>query len=404
LLTPVTVSELSRRLKSVVESEFKFIFVTGEISNFKLHASSGHFYFTLKDESSQISAIMWSTRNNNLFYTPENGMKVIVKGRITLFESRGCYQIDVFEMKPYGIGELQIAFENLKNKLFGEGLFDESYKKPLPLFPEKIALITSESGAAIQDFLKVTRKRYPSVKLYLYSVNVQGKEASKLICKAIRNVNNSSLEFDAVVITRGGGSIEDLWCFNEESLAREIFNSKIPVVSAIGHEVDFTICDFVADLRAPTPSAAAEMIFPDSGELSEKTDRMENILKYSVTSKLENLKYDLDNMMRNYFFNKPKDLLDKYKTRIDEMSRKLESCTNEKITGLKNDLGNIEKLFKTLNPEEVLKRGFTIIKKKDKFITRKKYLKESDIINIKFYDGEAGAIVTDQLPLNLKNN
>ena len=260
---PITISELTDQIKTLVEQEFKFVYIVGEISNFKIHTASGHYYFILKDENAQVSAMMWSSRNKDLYFTPEEGMKVIIKGRITLFKSRGTYQVDVFEMEPFGMGELQVAFDKLKEKLLSEGLFDEEFKKPIPRFPSRVGLVTSETAAALHDFQNVTSRKYPIVELFLFPALMQGAGSAKSVCNAIRVANKPDFELDIIVITRGGGSIEDLWTFNEEGVAMEVFNSKVPVVSAIGHEIDYTICDFVADLRAPTPSAAAEMIFLD---------------------------------------------------------------------------------------------------------------------------------------------
>lgn len=392
---PISVSELTRKIRELLESEFKFVYIVGEISNFKLHIASGHFYFTLKDDRAQISANMWNSRNRELIFTPENGMKVIIKGRVTLYESKGTYQIDVFEMMPYGIGELQIAFEKLRQKLFEEGLFGEENKKPIPEFPERVGIITSESSAALQDFLKVTRKRYPIVELYLIHANVQNTGSVENICRAIRIANKSKVNLDVLVITRGGGSMEDLWSFNEEKVAREIFNSQIPIVTAIGHEVDFTICDFVADLRAPTPSAAAEMIFPDKSELIKRINECEYDIKDCVISKLNSLKYLLDNISNNYYFKRPLDLINENKIKLDDINNSLESSVEKKLFNLGRCLDSSEKLLKNISPEQTLKRGFTMIIKEERLISRKNKIKKDDNIEIRFYDGERKAIVND---------
>ena len=315
---PITISELTDQIKSLVEQEFKFVYIVGEISNFKMHTASGHFYFVLKDENAQVSALMWNSRNKDLYFTPEEGMKVIVKGRITLFKSRGTYQVDVFEMEPFGMGELQVAFDKLKEKLLLEGLFDEEFKKPIPRFPSKVGLITSETAAALQDFQNVTSRRYPIVELFLFPALMQGAGSAKSVCNAIRVASKKEFELDIIVITRGGGSIEDLWTFNEETVAREVFNSNVPVVSAIGHEIDYTICDFVSDLRAPTPSAAAEMIFPDKTELLERINQFDYNSKIYLSERLSYYQSELENISKNYFFNKPLDLLGEYSLKIDE--------------------------------------------------------------------------------------
>ncbi len=392
LTQPISVTELSRYIRSVIEHEFSFVYVTGEISNFKKH-TSGHFYFTLKDEKSQISANMWESRNKELFFNPENGMKVLVKGRITVYETRGSYQIDIYEMQPAGLGELQFAFEKLKQKLFEEGLFDETKKKTLPDYPERVGIITSESGAALQDFLKVTQKRYPIVKLYLINASVQGAGSIGSIIRGIRTGNRADLNLDILVIARGGGSIEDLWSFNEEKVAREIFKSGVPVVSAIGHEIDFTICDFVADLRAPTPSAAAEMIFPDLREMSKKVLVYSSELRNIIDSKLNNLKRVLDNSSSNYYFRRISDIVNEYKFRLDEYERRMENKIKEKFNNVKTILYTNEKLLNSLSPERVLKRGFTMVTKNKKVISSRVKLKKYDNVGIRFHDGETNAVI-----------
>jgi len=389
----ITVSELSRKIRSVIENDFKVISVVGEISNFR-HHQSGHFYFTLKDDKSQIGANMWSSNNILLRFKPEDGMKVIVKGRVTVYESRGSYQIDVWEMERAGEGELQFAFEELKRKLFEEGLFDQVHKKELPEFPARVGLITSEAGAAYHDFVKITKKRYPFVKLFLISAMMQGASAPLSIINAIRIGNKSKYKPEMLVIARGGGSAEDLSCFNNEKLAREIFASEIPVVSAIGHEIDFTIVDFVSDLRAPTPSAAAEMIFPDKAELMKKLNSMNYELGNSVFTKFSNMKNQLNSISNNYYFKRPADILNQYRFTLDENEKLLQSIPARKLNGMKTILDSTEKLLNSLAPEQVLKRGFTIITRDNKVMSRKSMVKTDDNIEIKFFDGVSGARIT----------
>jgi len=393
--TPLTVSELTREIKHNIENQFQFVYVVAEISNFKHHIASGHYYFTLKDEKAQISANMWNSRTKDLSFVPDNGKKVLVKGRVTLYEIRGTYQIDVFEMLPYGVGDLQIAFEQLKQKLFDEGLFREDHKKKIPLFSERVGVITSESGAALQDFIKVTSKRYPVVKLFLIHANMQGAGSPESICKAIRFANeNKSLDLDILVITRGGGSIEDLWSFNDENVAREIYKSEIPIVTAIGHEVDFTISDFVADLRAATPSAAAENIFPDQAELYKYLFDAKSDLDDIVNTKLKKIKALLENFSNNYYFKRPADLLNENKIRLDEINRELYETVKDKLINLKSFLNNSEKLVKSIGPEQTLKRGFALIKKGGNIISRKSKIKSKDKVEIIFYDGEVQSIIS----------
>ena len=393
MIKPVSISELTREIKTIIEEEFSYVYVTGEISNFKDH-SSGHYYFTLKDDKAQINAIMWSSRNKDLIFKPESGMKVTAKGRITLYETRGSYQIDVFEMLPAGEGELQMAFERLKQKLFDEGLFSDIHKKELPEFPERVGVITSGTGAALQDFIRVTEKRFPVTKLMLFPANMQGAGSAESVIKAIKQANKNYPEIDILVITRGGGSIEDLWTFNDEVLARAIFDSEIPVVSAIGHEIDFTISDFVADLRAPTPSAAAEMIFPDKNELLRNLNDYGSELRNSVRDKIANLKKFLDSISGNYYIRRVTDVINEYNFRLDEINRKMDSEVSDSFRNMKNILDTSEKILNSLNPDMVLKRGFTIISipEKDKIITRKKMLTKNEAVKIRFYDGEADAV------------
>lgn len=435
---PLTISELTRNIKTLLESNFSSLLVVGEISNFKRHSQSGHCYFVLKDEGAILNATLWNSRYQELKFTPQDGQKVLAQGRITVYEPRGNYQFDVFEMQPYGIGELQLAFEQLKEKLRKEGLFERRFKKPLPEFPMKVAIITSETGAVIRDFKTVTAKRFPIAKIYLLPVRVQGPGSVEDVCRALEFANSSGYDFDVIVLARGGGSLEDLWTFNEEAVARAVFKSQIPVVSAIGHEVDFTICDFVADLRAPTPSAAAEMIFPDRADLLERLKQIEYNLHYDVKDRIRNLKDTLDSLSKNYFFNKPRDILLDYKIRLDDMYKDLSNMVNNRLKGFKDTVENserllrqlkasfrfknyrltmdesynrlkrsvnnrlmglktavdgIEKVFQQINPELTLKRGYTYILRDNKAITRSKELKTSDEVEIVFYDGKNKAVI-----------
>src|SRR3989337_4521371 len=257
----LTVSELTKEIKQTLEDKFEQVSVQGEISNFKAHVS-GHWYFSLKDANASISCAMWKGLNNYVFFTPQDGMKIIVSGRITVYPPRGSYQIDVRSMKPAGVGELQAAFEMLKRKLADEGLFDEIHKKPMPSFPQKIGIVTAKDGAAFQDMISVAERRFPLVELVISPARVQGSGAAESIVESLKLLNKQN-DIDLIIVARGGGRIQDLWAFNEEIVAREIFASKIPIVTGIGHEVDFTISDFVADLRAPTPSAAMEIATPN---------------------------------------------------------------------------------------------------------------------------------------------
>lgn len=398
----LTISELTSQIKFHIEEKFGFVHVLGEISNFKIHHQSGHYYFTLKDENARIQAVMWKARNQSLPFTPEDGMQVVVKGRITVYPGRGTYQVDVWDIKPQGIGELQLRFERLKQKLMEEGLFDESHKKPIPAFPETVALITSRGGAAIKDFINIINRRYPLLQIYLFPVTVQGSDAPQSIIKALKDIQNLSKKgiiekIDMIVITRGGGSFEDLFPFNDESLARAIFKCAIPTVSAIGHEIDYTICDFVADLRAPTPSAAAELITPDISQLVENIDKISYFSRSFVQSKLVSLHNSVKEVENSYYFKRPKDLINNNYQKLDDISRNLESDLKEKFKYFESHLNHIEKTLYHINPVHNLKKGYTLIRKykqpglfenteKGKIIPRASLLKRKDDVEIEFYD------------------
>ncbi|MCB0725410.1 MAG: exodeoxyribonuclease VII large subunit [Ignavibacteriae bacterium] len=391
MINPITVSELSQELKFLIEQNFPFIYITGEISNFKIHTASGHYYFSVKDDKAQISCVMWSSRNRFLHVTPEDGMKVVIKGRVTVYEGRGTYQIDVFEVEPAGVGELQRAFERLKEQLQEEGLFDEEHKKDLPEFPQRVGIITSETGAAMHDFCNVTSKRYPNAEIFLFPVTVQGAIAAGTIVTAIKKAHTLKPGLDVLVLARGGGSLEDLWSFNEERVARAIYDAEIPIVSAIGHEIDFTIADFVADLRAPTPSAAAELIFPDKKELLERIKQFEYYIYGAIIDKINNLREILDALEGSYAFNRPMDILDEYKYRLDEIDRSVERTIKEKFYSLNNSLNYIDKILKNVDPQTIMRRGYAVVKRNDEVVSRAEGLKSKDDVSISFFDGSKEA-------------
>ena len=391
MINPITVSELSQELKFLIEQNFPFIYITGEISNFKIHTASGHYYFSVKDDKAQISCVMWSSRNRFLHVTPEDGMKVVIKGRVTVYEGRGTYQIDVFEVDPAGVGELQRAFERLKEQLQEEGLFDEEHKKDLPEFPQRVGIITSETGAAMHDFCNVTLKRYPNAEIFLFPVTVQGTIAAGTIVTAIKKAHTLKPGLDVLVLARGGGSLEDLWSFNEERVARAIYDAEIPIVSAIGHEIDFTIADFVADLRAPTPSAAAELIFPDKKELLERIKQFEYYIYGAIIDKINNLREILDALEGSYAFNRPMDVLDEYKYRLDEIDRSVERTIKEKFYSLNNSLNYIDKILKNVDPQTIMRRGYAVVKRNDEVVSRAEGLKSKDDVSISFFDGSKEA-------------
>ena len=317
-----TVSELNANIKSLIEENFPFIWIFGEISNFRI-PGSGHFYFTLKDSASQISCVMFRGQQRNLKFNPEDGINVIGMGRISVYEPRGTYQIIIEYLEPSGAGALQLAFEKLKNRLSAEGCFDEVHKKQLPFLPNKISVITSTSGAVIHDILQIINRRFPNLPIQIIPVKVQGEGAEEQIVDALTLVNTRN-DTDVVILARGGGSLEDLQAFNSESVARAIFASKLPVVSAIGHETDYTIADFAADLRAPTPSAAAELVVPQKSRLEERLNAVQMLLKVEI----------------NNYFNRINNILNETSKRMRDPRRKIED-SSLKIDDLTSRLNRI---------------------------------------------------------------
>jgi len=401
----LTVTELNAQIKILLEENFRFVNLIGEISNFKIHTQSGHYYFTLKDEGSQIQCVMWRSRSETLLFTPEDGMQVVIKGRISVFGARGSYQVDVWEIKPQGIGELQLRFDKLKQKLFEEGLFDETIKKPLPEFPENVAMITSRTGAVLQDFIKIVKRRYPLLNIFLYPATMQGIASAESVISALKDIEKHSgkkdfPKMDMVIIARGGGSLEDIWPFNDEKLARAIYACKIPIVSAIGHEVDYTICDFVADLRAPTPSAAAELVTPDMKELIENLDKFSYFYRSFVQNKLESVRNSIKEVRSNYYFNRPKDLISNFYLRLDEMSKQVVNLTENKVSFYKNQIKYISSTLHHINPTNNLKKGYDVIHKggdqqglfdRGKIVIRANELSKNDDVEIEFYDSKKQA-------------
>ena len=387
----ISVSEITHRIKLVLEEGFADLWVEGEISNFKRH-SSGHIYFTLKDESAQIQAVMWRGRARSLFFTPQDGMKVIAHGSISLYEVRGQYQINVAQLQPLGVGELQVAFEKLKRKLETEGLFDAAHKRPLPAFPERIGIVTSSTGAAIRDIFTVISRRFPAVELILIPVHVQGSEAAGEIASAIQEFNEYG-SVDVLIVGRGGGSLEDLWAFNEEIVARAIYNSKIPVVSAVGHEIDFTIADFVADLRAPTPSVAAELIVRDRTEILDNVHGFIYTAQRNLESIIENSRGQVKNLVQSYALKRPMDQLRQFSQRVDELERSLHRDIGHAFLLLQRNRENLHQRLFALNPQAVLKRGYTIVERDGHLIGSAKKLRSGDDIALRFHDGSVPTIV-----------
>lgn len=374
----VTVYELTNTINYLLKEGIGFVSVIGEISNYKQH-SSGHRYFTLKDENAQISAVLWKTRVLN--FVPQEGMKVIITGQITVYPPRGQYQLDCITIQAMGKGDLYFAYEELKNKLNSLGYFDKSNKKPIPSFPTRIGVITSPTGAVIRDIISTIERRMPNVEIYFRPCEVQGENASNEIANAINELNN--LDLDIIICGRGGGSIEDLWAFNTETVAKAIFNSQIPIISAVGHETDFTIADFVADLRAATPTAAAELVTPMICSeiinfIDDKTDYLTKLFK----SKIEEQKNQIQTQINSYSLRKIADNFNIEKQRLDENLIYLQKLITQNINNLGTTHLNNTKLFKSLYPLSPLYKGFAILKNKDKIISNNDSLGSFDNIEI----------------------
>ena len=389
----LTVSQVNLYIKRVLDHDIYMSDVTvkGEISNFKLH-SSGHMYMSLKDDKGVMRAVMFRGACAKLKFRPENGMKIIASGRVTVYERDGQYQLYINSMEQEGIGALHISFEELKRKLLEEGLFDESKKKPLPKYPKKIGVVTAPTGAAIRDIINILSRRFSYSDIVLYPVLVQGENSADSIVEAIRYFNREK-NVDVMIVGRGGGSIEDLWSFNEEKVARAIFASEIPIVSAVGHEIDFTISDFVADLRAPTPSAAAELVVPDQTELIEKFGNVYNRLSMCAKRIIENRRLMLKNCTDKPVIKNPIIKIDDKKIYIDNLSHRFEMAVKMISERKKQALSlNISKLD-GLSPLGTIARGFSVASGSDGVIKSVKQVKSGDEISITVSDGKIGAVV-----------
>ncbi|MEJ2629042.1 MAG: exodeoxyribonuclease VII large subunit [bacterium] len=390
---PLTVTELTQEIKKTLETSFPPLWVQGEISNFKKH-SSGHFYFSLKDSEAQISCVMWKNRSSNLLFQVQDGMKVIILAHLSVYMLQGRYQLNVQQIRPAGIGDLQLEFEKLKRRLAEEGLFSEEHKKAIPLFPGTMGIVTSPTGAALQDIRSVIQRRFPCVKLILWPAKVQGENAAQEIAEGIEAFNQYG-NIDVLIVGRGGGSLEDLWPLNEEIVARAIFNSFIPVISAVGHEIDFSISDLVADKRAPTPSAAAEIAVPDREEL------LQNILQYknNIIQDLADLftAYNdfLERVSKSYGFRRPVDKIQEYFLRIDDLSTHLITVMRHNHKIRQSKISNINGRLKALNPRSVLERGYSITTRlpEGSVIHNAQELHKNNMIHTRFAQGSADSLV-----------
>ena len=411
----ISVTQLTRYIKYKIDNDVNLneVFLKGEISNFKAH-SRGHFYFTLKDEGSRINAIMFSSATRSIKFVPQDGMKVLVTGKISVFEATGQYQIYVNEMLEDGIGNLYIAFEQLKKKLQEEGLFDEKYKKPIPKIPNRVGVVTAPTGAAIKDIISTIKRRWPLTEVYLFPALVQGEDAKEDIVRQIKRADEYNL--DTLIVGRGGGSIEDLWAFNEEIVARAIFECKTPVISAVGHEIDFTIADFVADLRAPTPTGAAEMAVPQTTDVSKYLNQVNIRLNNTITNKIKNNQRKLNDLMNSNVFKNPMMIYQTKEMLFDGLIERLKHSTlnlvnlkSKKLIEVKssyilkspyklldnksNKFLNLVSKLETLSPLLTLQRGYTMTKINGKVVSSSKSIKKGDSIEVNFKDGKVDAKV-----------
>ena len=387
-LKTLSVGEVNNYVKKLVENDFilKNLNVKGEISNLKFH-SSGHIYFSLKDENSKVNCIMFKNNAVNLDFRLEEGMKVEIKARLGVYHKEGTYQLYCENIKKAGIGELFEEFHKLKKELSEEGIFDQKYKRALPKFPKRIGIITARTGAAVRDIINVIQRRNKSLDIILYPAKVQGENAADSIIEGIRYFNNEK-SVDVIILGRGGGSIEELWAFNNRDLAYEIFNSRIPTVSAVGHEVDFTISDFVSDMRAPTPSAAGELVSPSLKEMINDLVNKKEFLHRAIDRKFLNAKRDVDLLHKGLKGNNPKHIIEKRIKEVNSLEEKLNFLGKRKIDKAKDELIALNSILQTLNPLNTLGRGYSVIMdKKDKVINKVSELKKNDMVKVIMKDG-----------------
>ena len=383
----LSVSDITRNIRFLLEQNFSGVWVEGEVSNFKFH-TSGHMYFALKDETAQIQCVMFRTENQKLDFELKEGLSVLCFGRISVYPIRGQYQLYIERVEPKGVGALQLKFQQLKEKLKAEGLFDEAHKKEIPYLPSRIGVVTSIDGAALRDILNVLDRRFSSVNIVIYPVQVQGTGAAGSIAEAIEDFNQLK-NADVLIVGRGGGSLEDLWAFNEEIVARAIYNSQIPIISAIGHEVDFTIADFVADLRAATPSAAAEIVLPLKEELIVRISDFKARSLQAFTGKLKSLRQKLQQLVKSRGLKDPLGIFEIQFQKLDELKKNLESVFETFLKFEKERFLSLMGKLEALGPLAILKRGFSVSLKlpEEKIITSSKILKVGNLVKTKLKEG-----------------
>ncbi len=385
-----TVSQINNYVKKILDHNIILnnVWIKGEISNFK-HHYSGHLYITLKDEGAVLKAVMFRNSAQSLSFEPSDGMKVLARGRISVYEAGGSYQLYIEEMIPDGVGDLYIAYEKLKKQLEEEGLFAPEHKKPIPQFPKAVGVVTASTGAAVRDIINVITRRYPMAEIILFPAQVQGTGAAESIVRAIEYFNTSG-EADTLIVGRGGGSIEDLWAFNEEITARAIFASKIPIISAVGHETDFTIADFAADLRAPTPSAAAEIAVPSAIELRNRINTDCNRISRNIAGRIEGSRL----LLQRFKMRTPKDRIDDYNLKLDGLLKTVESSLRMKLMNLKNTFGETASKLDALSPLQTLARGYSIPTDSDGNVIRSAAQMEKGMeFTLRMKDGNTNCMV-----------
>lgn len=384
-----TVTEITRRVRALLEEDFSDICILGEISNLKI-PSSGHIYFSLKDQASSLRAVLFRGKAGGINFVPEDGMMLRAHGYLSVYEPRGEYQLIINYIEPAGLGNLHIAFEKLKERLGREGLFDEAHKKPLPLFPETIGVVTSPTGSAIRDILNVLSRRFGNTGIILNPVRVQGAGAAEEIARAIYEMNKYPARINVLLVGRGGGSIEDLWAFNEEVVARAIFDSRIPIISCVGHETDFTIADFTADMRAPTPSAAAEIVVQNKEELFSKINSFDIRLNNRIEAIFSYLTSRIERYRSSPVLTRPYSRIDELAQRLDEVAGRMSLVLSRRIEEAKGRFGLLEGKLFTLNPLAILERGYSITFKhpQGKIVRDTSQVKVEEAIKVKVHRGE----------------
>lgn len=395
--TILTVSQVNFFIKSLIEGDGRLqsVLISGEISNFTDHYRSGHLYFSLKDDKSVLKAVMFASAARRLKFRPRDGMKVLIRGKISVYEPSGQYQLYAEDMQPEGVGALSLAFEQLKERLAEEGLFLQEHKRPIPAYPERIGVITSPTGAAVRDILQITARRWPLAKIVLAPVLVQGEQAPGQIVEALREMERQKA-CDVIILGRGGGSLEDLWAFNDESVARAVFGCSIPVVSAVGHETDFTICDFVADLRAPTPSAAAELCTPDWREQLSQVTTYQRFFREEGPKLIEYLRQSLDLLVQDSPLASPQEFLLKRREKVNDLAVGLENGLQRRLEREQKRLAVLSGTLDALSPLKVLSRGYAVVMGEQGVVRKVSEVDPGQRVSIRLAEGSLSAQILDK--------